>query len=98
MTTVAILGKFEKQSAEVLDYDVDFTKWFAARGLTPDILTVVAEAGITIVASSRTGAVVKIVLSGGTSGRQYKITVTLTSTSAPALKREADFVVKVKDI
>lgn len=96
--TVAILGKFEKQSAEVLDYDVDFTKWFAARSLTPDILTVTAEAGITVVASSRTDAVVKIILSGGTSGTQYKITVTLTSTSVPALKREADFVVKVKDI
>jgi hypothetical protein len=96
--TVAILGKFEKQSGEILDYDVDFTKWFAARGLTPDILTVVAEAGITVVASSRTGAVVKIVLSGGTSGTQYKVTVTLTSTSAPSLKREADFMVKVKDI
>lgn len=96
--TVAILGKFEKQSGEILDYDVDFTKWFAKRSLTPDILTVVAEAGITIVASSRTNAVAKIILSGGTSGAQYKITVTMTSTSSPALKREADFVVKVKDI
>lgn len=96
--TVEILGKYVKQSGEILDYDVDFTKWFAARGLTPDILTVTAESGITLVASSRTGAVVKIVLGGGTSGTRYKITVTLTSSSAPALKREGDFLVTVKDI
>lgn len=96
--TVEILGKYVKQSGEILDYDVDFTKWFAARGLTPDILTVTAESGITLVASSRTGAVVKIVLGGGTPGTRYKITVTLTSSSAPALKREGDFQVTVKDI
>lgn len=96
--TVAILGKFEKQSAEVLDYDVDFTKWFAKRSLTPDALTVVAEPGINLLASSRTGAVVKVILGGGTSGTKYKITVKLTSTSSPALLREADFTVTVKDI
>jgi hypothetical protein len=41
---------------------------------------------------------VKIVLGGGTPGTRYKITVTLTSSSAPALKREGDFLVTVKDI
>ncbi len=96
--TVAILGKFEKQSTEVLDYDVDFTKWFAKRSLTPNVLAVVADAGIDVVASSRTGAVVKIILGGGTPGAKYKITVRLTSASTPPLLREADFTVTIKDI
>ena len=26
---VAVLGKFEKQPAEILDYDVDYTDWFS---------------------------------------------------------------------
>jgi len=94
--TTALLGKFFKQTNEILDYDVDFTDWFSNRTDTPTSFTVIAEAGITIVTSARTGLIVKVLLSGGTTGTKYKVTVRLTSTAW--LVKEADFTVTVKDI
>ena len=96
MSNVRILGKFQKQSAEVLDYDIDFTEWFSNREDTPVSFTAEAEAGITIVASTLVGNIVKVVLSEGVDGERYKITVLLT-TSADLVK-EADFTVTIKDI
>jgi hypothetical protein len=93
----SVLGKFTKQSAEVLDYDVDFTDWFEGRVTdSPDSFVVTADAGITITGSTRTGYIVKVILSGGVSGQKYKITVRMTTTNL--LVKEADFVVAVKDI
>lgn len=91
-----ILGKFSKQPAEVLDYDVDFTDWFSNRTDTPASFVVVVEPGITVFSSSRTGNIVKVVLSGGTSGGKYKVTVRLTTVLG--LVKEADFQVTVKEI
>lgn len=92
----AVLGKFVKQPAEILDYDVDFTDWFSGRTDTPASFVVIAETGITVVGSSRTGNVVKTILSGGTSGTKYKITVRLTTSAS--LVKEADFLVAVKEV
>lgn len=92
----SILGRFVKQPDEVLDYDVDYTDWFTNRTDTPSTYVVVADPGITIVSSARTGSVVKAVLSGGTSGRSYKITVRMTTSTG--IIKEADFVVKVKAV
>jgi hypothetical protein len=92
---MAVLGRFVKQPNEVLDYDVDFSDWFEGRTDTPSSHAVVAEAGITVVGSSRTGNVVKVVLSGGTVGAKYKITVRLTTNSF--LVKEAEFVVSIKE-
>lgn len=94
MTT--ILGRFTKQPAEILDYDVDFSDWFTNRLDTLASFTVTADAGITVVGSTRSGNVVKVILSGGTSGTKYKIQIQLT-TSAGMVK-EADFVVAVKEV
>ena len=92
----AVLGKFDKQPAEILDYDVDFTDWFANRTDAPSSHTATAPDGITIVSATRTGNVVKVILSGGTEGTSYKITVRLTTTAA--LVKEADFTVKIKEV
>jgi hypothetical protein len=95
-TAVAILGKFQKQPSEILDYDVDYTDWFSNRVDTPASFTTVLETGITLAGSSRTGNVVKLILSGGTAGTKYKATVRLTTTAG--LVKEADFTVTVKEI
>lgn len=94
--SVAILGRFVKQSGETLDYDVDFTDWFEDRDDTPSSQTVVAETGITKVSSALTGNVVRTILSGGTNGETYQITVQLTTSSG--IVREVDFLVRVKDV
>lgn len=93
---MSILGKFVKQPSEVLDYDIDFTDWFANRTDTPASFVVTADTGITILGSSRTGNVVKVILSGGTSGTKYKVTVKLTTVGL--LVKEADFLVSVKEV
>jgi hypothetical protein len=92
---MSILGKFIKQPGETLDYDIDFSDWFLDRADLPDSFTVVAPTGITLVSSVRLGAVVKLVLAGGTSGEKYQITVRLTTDTD--LVKEADFVVSVKE-
>lgn len=98
-TRVAILGRFQKQPDEILDYDVDYTEWFSNRADAPatvDPIAVTAEAGITVVGSSITGNVVKVILSGGVAGTKYKVTVRLTTTAG--LVKEADFTVLVKAV
>lgn len=94
--STALLGKFFKQVSEILDYDVDFTDWFSKRSDTPASYVVVVEAGITKITDSRVGFIVKVLLSGGTNGTRYKITVRMTSTAG--LVKEVDFTVTVKDI
>lgn len=99
MTKVAIIGKFEKQPAEILDYDVDYTEWFSNRTDEPaaaDPIETIVESGITLVDATLTGLVVKVVLSGGTAGTRYKITVRMTTVAG--LVKEADFTVTVKEV
>lgn len=93
-----VLGRFEKQTAEVLDYYVLFADWFSNRSDAAQSIAVTADAGITVAASSLTGTTAKVVLSGGTSGMRYKITVRLTTTATPAIVKEVDFTVTVKDV
>lgn len=96
-TPVTILGKFQKQSAEILDYDIDFTDWFSNRVDTPSSIVVTVPNGITQVGGGTiTGNVVKVILSGGTNGTKYEITVRLTTTAG--LVKEADFTVTIKDV
>ena len=92
----SILGKFTKQPDEVLDYDVSYDDWFSNRADTPSTHTVVVETGITKVSDTLTGNTVRVVLSGGVSGEQYKVTTLLTTSTG--IVKEADFIVKVKAV
>lgn len=92
----AILGRFVKQPAEVLDYDVDYTDWFSNRADAPSAAAVSVPTGITLVSSILVGRTVKVTLSGGVAGERYKVTVLLTTTAG--MVKEADFIVSVKDV
>lgn len=94
---MATLGRFIKQPNEIIDYDVDFTDWLAGRLETPTGYTVSATAGITVLSSSLTGNVVKVVLSGGAAGERHKITVRL-NTLPGGLIKEGEFYVTIKDV
>jgi hypothetical protein len=93
-----ILGRKLKQSGETLDYDVSYEDWFENRSDAPASHTVTADTGITVVTSSLTGEIVRVVLSGGTDGETYKITVKLTTNAATPIIKEADFTVRIKDV
>lgn len=93
---VAIIGRDTKQPDEVLDYDVDFSDWFADRSDSPASFTSSVPTGLTLESSGLSGQKVRLVLSGGDDGAQYKVTVLLTTTDL--IVKEADFIVKVKAV
>lgn len=93
---MSLLGRYTKQPAEVLDYEIDYTDWMEGRADLPAGHVVAAEPGITVVGSARDGNKVTVALSGGADGQSYKITVLLTTTSG--MVREADFQVSVKAV
>lgn len=101
-----LLGKFQQQPAETLDYDIDFAQ-FLSDGDTlvttgnppvPSPLDVVISPagtmtlGPTVVIN---GTVIKQWLIGGTSGQKYKITITATSNAGRV--KQVEFIVRVKD-
>lgn len=103
MSIPRILARKYKQPADVADFFIDWTDWFAgdpdngipARTDSPLSYATVIPSGITLVDSTQQGAVVKLILSGGTSGRRYKITVRMTTDATPAIVNEAEFEVSV---
>lgn len=93
-----ILGRKVKQSGETLDYDVSYEDWFANRTDAAASHAITSDSGITVVSSALSGSVVRVVLSGGTDGETYKITVRLTTNAATPIIKEADFTVRIKDV
>lgn len=93
---MSILAKFEKQPADVQDYDISFVEWLAGFSDTGLSIVVSAEAGITVAASALASGVAKVWLSGGVDGSSYKVTVTLTTNGGRV--KQAEIVVKVKEI
>lgn len=95
---MSVLAKFEKQPADIQDFDIDFTDWLTGMFDTasgPDGIAVVADSGITILAFVLADGVVKIWTSGGTDGVTYKITATVTT--AGNRVKQAEIKIKVKE-
>lgn len=100
-----ILGTFEKQPAETLDYDIDFTPilddgdLLATSGDPPVPIPLdrtVTPSGLSFGPTFvLNGTTYKQWVFGGTSGVRYKITVTAT-TNAGRVK-QVEFVIRVKD-
>ena len=94
---MTILAKFEKQPADVQDFDIDFTEWLTGMVDTapgPEGLTVVADSGLTIVATRLLDGYVKVWTAGGVDGTTYKITATVTTIGNRV--KQAEIKVKVK--
>ena len=87
--------KFVQQPAEVISYDIDFGPWVEDRNDTVVSHSIDAEPGLTVT-SSLAGNVVKVIASGGADGAQYKVTV--RASTAASLVKEAEFVVRIKDV
>jgi hypothetical protein len=88
---------FHKQPREIRDINFHFTDWLAVRpGVTPANYTVNLTAGLTLVGSSMTDGVVKVVIGGGEDRASYKVSV-LLETNTPQ-KREADCRVHVREL
>jgi len=94
---MAILATFEKQPGDTQDYDISFVEWLDALGDTAVSHTCAVETGITMLSSSLSAGVVKVWLSGGTSGTKYKVTASITTATATPRVKEAEIIVKVKE-
>ena len=96
-----ILAKYEKQPAEVKDYDIDYSEWLNpvvdTVASTTAIVTSVTEAVPTLEIDSimESTTTVKLWISGGTAGASYKVTVRMTT--AGGRLDESELVFKVKD-
>lgn len=100
-----LLGKFQKQPAETLDYDIDFSEFLSDNDTlvttgeppVPSPLSVtVFPTGLTLgptIAIQPT--VVKQWVSGGVDGQRYKITLTVTSNAGRV--KQVEFTVRVKE-
>ena len=100
-----MLGRFKKQPVEVVDFDIDFSKFLAdgdsivTAGNPPipvSLTKTVDPAGLTLGATFvREGTILKQWISGGTDGTAYKVTLTVT-TGAGRVK-QVEFLVRVRD-
>jgi len=94
---MARIGTFEKQPNEVLDYDIDCADWLATGDNIVGITAtsdVPAELVVDLIVNNDPQA--KIWLSGGVDGTTYQVEASITT--GDGRKKEAEFVVRVKEI
>ena len=95
---MAMLGRWTKQPGETISYPVDYVEWLAERpGNAIASYSVTADDGISVASHVKTGAIITVLLAGGTSGNSYKVTITTTTDVTQEVK-ESEFVVKVRAI
>lgn len=91
------MNLFQKQPADQLDYDLDFSDWLTP---TDTITGVVAVSNVPteleVLSASVTGPLVKIWLRGGVNGTTYKVTSTI-STQEGRIK-ELEFKIRVREL
>lgn len=100
---MTILGRFDKQPAEVLDYQFDFTAWLSDRAdtilgtptVTSAVVKGVSVAALNISNISTAFGIVRFFASGGTTGCQYEITCTLTTPGGRT--KQDEMVIAVKE-
>jgi hypothetical protein len=90
-----IIGRYQKQPSEILDYDIDFTDWLEGRTDTIDTYTVSVPSDLTLSASNRTGNVIKVLIGGGQNGVKYKVTVSVVTDTT--LVKEVEFLLTIKE-
>lgn len=90
------LATFEKQPADLQDYDIDFTPYLADLADTATSHTVTADTGITVSPTTLSAGVVKVWVAGGTSGQKYKVTATINTTGGRI--HQAEITIKVKEL
>jgi hypothetical protein len=96
---MATLEKFTKQPADIQDYDIDFGDWLAEFDDSDTLasFTATAETGITLdPTATRSANVVKVWVTGGTTGTTYKVTVTGTTTLGRV--KQVEISIKVKEV
>lgn len=75
-----IIGLAQKQPAEYLDYNVDFTEWMPADDqIASATVAVLPEGELTVDTISIATPIVKFWAAGGITGKTYKLTIKITT-------------------
>lgn len=91
-----ILGTFQQQPDEVLDYDFDFSTYLPTLDTLVSV-SATADAGITLgdTVISPTGKFIKQWVRGGTAGMAYKVEI--TATTAQGRVKQIEFKIKIRE-
>jgi hypothetical protein len=96
-----ILERYEKQPAELKDYDISYTEWLAPVSDTllnastaVSCLTNPEDTALVCNATFVSPQSVKVWMAGGTDGERYKATVTVTTAGGRIDQSELVFSVK----
>lgn len=90
------MKKFNKQPADVLDYTVDLTNWMVSGDTVTSTNASITPSGPSIEVTQGASSQPKIWVSGGTNGKQYKVTTTIVTNGGRT--KEIDFNVLVTEI
>lgn len=89
-----IIGTFQQQPADILDYDVDFSEWLPAADtiVSAVVAAVPASMGLSFAIQ---GKRVKVWCQNGANGVTYKVTTTITTNDYRV--KQVEFRLKVKE-
>jgi len=90
------LGNFSKQPVEVKDFDIDYSEWLTAGDNVQSADIVVSPTGLVVDSVFINDPRIKVWLSSGADGTQYKLTVTMTT--ADGRIKQDEFKIRVKDV
>jgi hypothetical protein len=89
----------EKQPGESLNLTLDFSQYVIGPGTTFTITELIATpTDLTISSTSVVGQTVKLSVSGGTNGLNYRIQATITTDDIPPEILIGDVILKVRNI
>lgn len=90
---MAVLETFEKQPADVLDYDIDYTEWLPTNDTLDTVEYVVSPTGLNVETALiiNSGTRVKLWVGGGVSGTTHKVEVTVTTVLGRVKQDEVKF-------
>lgn len=89
------LGNFTKQPVDVIDYDIDYSQWLTAGDNVESSIVSVVPEGLLVDSIFINDPKIKIWVSGGLNGANYKLTV--TTTTADGRVKQDEFKIRVKD-
>lgn len=91
-----MLGIKPKQPSEVLDYDVDFSRWLPDTDTILGVVTELSVDGELVIDSVQIASpVVKVWVSGGVDRKTYKVTIKVATEEGRV--KEEEFKVRVRD-
>lgn len=93
---MSLIGNHTKQPVDVKDYDIDYSEWLTAGDNVQSATVVVAPTGLAVDSVFVNDPYVKVWVSGGADGTQYKLTVTMTSTDGRV--KQDEFKIRVKEV